>query len=373
MTPVGSSNRVTLSDPDWKVKVALMQDATNAYTASYFHVVPSFSRGVTSTVVSSPSNYHIESSDSYRGVNGWLQVNSADDVSLRELALKRLKQRLESNIGSFNVIVPAAELYEMRGLIRQLAYLSTGLVRKLIYIKKTRGLAAFKYASEAWLTYSFGIRPLLSDVSKLSEAIAAYLERSRVVVRVRGSAVKRWTTSTSWTNTGAYNSTFTGVYSAHHLLRYRYTCGVDVNLLSGNNYGVDEHFFGSGLGQNLPSVGWELLPFSWIVDYFTNVGEYFSDTFVLPPGSTKYLSLTKTYQMWGQTTGKYTATAPTIVTVSRHSPGIIKYNLIQRSKLASIPHASLRFKTADETGINAVNRLLNLSSLLFLMRKGGSI
>jgi len=39
-----------------------------------------------------------------------------------------------------------------------------------------------------------------------------------------------------------------------------------------------------------------------------------------------------------------------------------------RSKLSSLPYGSFRFKSVDEVGKNAVNKLLNLSALLIQRR-----
>lgn len=363
---LGDSIKTLNRNKDWRQQVARRQDASLDYLRSgflyrpaHFHASSSyqFKDGATPVIISS--------SYTARNVFGHSLISTADDTALRDLALARLKNRLNGNIGNFNALVPLVELREMRGLVRATAKLTTGLVKTLLTIKKTKGKSAAKYASEAWLNFSFGVRPLVSDTQKASEAIAAYLQRvDHQNVSIHGSSSKTWRAGSKNSGVnGPYGVVCAEQFDGLHTLSYRYVGGVNLALASSNNYGLQETF---GLTMsNLPSLLWELTAFSWIADYFTTMGAYLEDTFQLPPGSLIYLNLCKRYTFEGQSTYKVRS-VNTGVLLGHHveHSGFIRYNYFQRTKLASIPHRALRFKTADEIGINAVNRLLNLTALL---------
>jgi len=362
-TKYGDNVQTGVENPNWRHQVARGQDATTAYTRSWYRGRPATLTALTHTVENWPYGYTISSYDTVHETTGWNHINTIDDVALRDRALARLKSRLQDNIGNFDSVVPAVELRELRGLVRGSAELTTSFLQSLIDIRRTRGRSAAQWASQAWLTYGFGIRPLISDTQKAAEAVASFMERSDRSIRLRGSASKQWVTSANLTGTGGHNCPFYLNASIRHTLSYRYTAGLRLDLKSGNNYGVTDHF---GLELSaLPSIGWELVPYSWVVDYFTTVGSYLGDTFVLPPGSTKYLTLSKLYKMEGVLRGTHRS-----VYVNSHvlhtscRPGFIEYTRLDRSKLSALPRASLRFRTVDEIGSNAVNRLLNLASVL---------
>jgi len=118
--------------------------------------------------------------------------------------------------------------------------------------------------------------------------------------------------------------------------------------------------------RDLPAVGWELMPYSWAIDYFTNIGQYLDDTFILPSGSTKYLFMNRLFKAVitetlslkaNDTSGKYD-----LKPIS--SPGVFTYTEFERAKLGSLPRIGLRIKTADEVASHAVTKVLNLAALL---------
>ena len=365
---IGNDTTVGTSNPNWRQQVSRKQDASTAYIRDSCKFVHCYLSGDYRTpYVFNGVNHYYNSRGFTSVVEGFDLRNNADDTSLRDVALARLKKRLSAAVGSFDGLAPTVELREMRGLIRTIASSGTDLVKALIAIKKTKGKSAYHYASKAWLTWSFAIKPTLSDVAKASEAVAAYLERRDLSLKLSGTASKRWTTSFDYgVSTGAYQAPYRRWVEAEHTLSYRYLCSLDLALKSGNNYGLDDHF-GFELGA-LPSTAWELFPFSWLADYFGTVGAYLGDTFVIPPGSTRYLILQKKYQMVGKIFAEHKPFAGTFGSF-KCVPGQLLYTRYDRTPLTSLPHLSLRLKTVDEIGVNAVNRLLNLAALLGSSRK----
>lgn len=122
----------------------------------------------------------------------------------------------------------------------------------------------------AYLEYSFGWAPLLGDVHDGMEVISSPLP-SNGRVRVTGSSVRFQPLTESYRNSLTYPTVFTlsGTFVA--------VCGLrgDTKLVNPNL----ELLASLGLVNPL-SVAWELVPFSFLVDYVVGVGDFlnsFSD------------------------------------------------------------------------------------------------
>jgi hypothetical protein len=215
-----------------------------------------------------------------------------------------------------------------------------------------------------WLNYSFGIKPLLSDISNADKAISDWFSRTDRSIPVYGSSERAWTFSRQDTNmNGPIGCTWTYLFSYECKLRYRYKGAFAINMRSSNNYGVVDHF---GLNlRSVPSTLYELTAFSWMLDYFTTCGSYLEDTFSCPPGVLKYLVANRIYEC-GMTQGGSIVISKDyrLYGGASCSSGSGSYYSMTRTPLGSIPTVALRFKTIDEVGRNANNRLLNLLSIL---------
>lgn len=367
--PVGDS-RTTNYSQSWRQVIARGGDASTAYevkTHKYLHL-RGFAR--TSGIASlGPPIVRFEGNMSlyYYLLDYTAQLQDADDTVLRDMALARLKRKLARHNASTNVLVPMAELHEMRGFISASAKLATSFLHELLRIKRTKGRSALKYASDAWLNFSFGVSPLVDSTKAIAESIAAYLDHTDHNVVLTGSASKRWVSgSTPSASTGAFGADIYTSCRVVHDLSYRYTSGFSIAVKSGNNYGVGSQF-GLEFGALIPTF-WELVPYSWVVDYFTNVGAFLDDTFTTPSGSTKYVVLNRRYNARMDVDGELRPAVKSTSVEQYLRPGFYDYFHFTRTPLSSLPHQSLRFKTSDEVGLFAVNKLLNLSALL--IKKG---
>lgn len=364
---LGVLTRSTNKNPSWRVQVAKKVDASTDYFSD------SWSWRMAKYDAYSFAHFRdlgqwrcIDGRYRANDINGYQLVNTTDDAALYDLALSRLKRRLSTNIGSFDAIVPVVELRDLRKSIRTLARASTDMVVAIARIKQTRGRSAVKFASEQWLNFSLAVRPTMNDIKNASDSIAHYLARTDKSLIVHGSARKEWLGAQILRGqAGSVGSNTVRSAVVKHKLSYRIVGGVDLKLVSSNNYGLVETF-GLEIGEQLPSVGWELLPLSWVADYFGTVGAYLSDTFQLPSGALKYLVSCKRYTMQGQYTinTDIVTSDPPYQAFGTSSAGLLLYTYFQRTKLPSIPHLSLRFKSDDEVTKNVVNRLLNLVSVL---------
>lgn len=360
---LGSTLRVGESNPGYRVQIAKKIDATTPYTSRRFTVTPLSARAKTVTAVriGKIDEGAVVSTDEQTLFPRAFNPTAAHDLQLQNLALSRLKRKLSSNIGDYQGLVPLVELKDMRSLIRNTARLSTTMLKSLIDIKRTRGRSAFKWASSAWLNFSFGVKPLISETQSLSESIASYLARNDHTVRLTGYSSKDWSSSYVASYTGAYGAPLNLVYTDLHQLSYRYSGAMNLEISAANNYGIVDHF-GFEFAA-LPSVAWELIPYSWVVDYFSNFGEYLEDRFTSPPGTLVFLCLSKRYKISTVLRGYYNGNKGTSASQSIQ-PGASEATYLERTKLATLPHIGLHLKTSDQIGSFAVTKLLNLASLL---------
>lgn len=116
-----------------------------------------------------------------------------------------------------------------------------------------------KDASALWLEYWFGWSPLVADIY----AIASLLEGEYEPPQVRASSfAKRALKGGSWVNPNYYN-TYSGFATARSTYRGRVVV-TNPNLFRARQLGL----------INPVGIAWELVPFSFVVDWFLPVGDF---------------------------------------------------------------------------------------------------
>jgi hypothetical protein len=129
--------------------------------------------------------------------------------------------------------------------------------------------------ADTWLEYSFGWAPLLNDVKDGAEALArlhgkVYSDSERISARaeeiqhVLGSVVTR---------SVGFGLRYRYRLKTSHEATVIYRAGVGTELTS--NAEMARHLFGFRWEDFIPTV-WELIPYSFLVDYFSNVGDVLS-------------------------------------------------------------------------------------------------
>lgn len=368
----GQTSKSWIKDTDWKVKVSKKQDASHAYSRTHWeYLLPHYSSGVGTANYGTRPDAGLYTFRDYDLANSSAAAAVRSDPTLKDQALARFKRELSGALGNAKLAIPVVELRELRSTISQSAKLSQELLENIVKIRKTKGRAAIKYIQDAWLTYSFGVAPMIADTMAALDAVKAFQERPSRLHRIRKSASARTHSGSTTTSLAYYGFGWSTQTDVTQFLQYTYTGAVDFKFTSSNDYSLRSHL---GLFDNwrtVPSLLWELMPFSWVFDYFTTVGAFLDDTFELPPGSLKYLNESTLYTGHAVITRKlvpWTATSTGWFNQSIRSsssvPGHARYVSFERKVLTALPHRSLRIKTVDEVGRNAVNKLLNLSAIL---------
>lgn len=370
-----SQERDLNSNPNWKLDIAKHRDASRPYFNRKWELfIPQrFRYGFHKNIVA--SQYYrgdcIGSSpwDPSTVING-----CQNDDDLRDLALARIKRKLATQKKSMNAMVPLAEIRELRGLIKYLSASYFQWIQNILRLM-ARPHSAKTYArlmrdiSEAWLVFSFAVKPTVEDIKSTIEAIENYLGEPPRAVVLRGAAKRVWATSGDILSTTypAIGFLSKNRWTAFHELVYTYTAGFWVNLHSANNYSTEalKDQFGLRL-SDVPGTIWEIIPFSWLFDYFTTMGAFLEDTFVWDAGETEYCTLSRKYKCYIglENQGMQLTSDRDIVTNPVFKGGAFALLEFERTTHPRLPHRSLRFKTMDEIGVNAINRLLNLTALL---------
>jgi hypothetical protein len=351
---VGYESRVGLKMPGWRQVIAMGGDASNPYQR--IRLIYKATRWTCRSENSGNLSF------GHGAEEGSLQLIKKDYGPLVDRATASLKHKLDGNIGKAQLAAPLAESREIHRMLRQINTLGIDTLKALLAIKKTRGKSAFKQFGNIWLGFGFGVNPLLQDVASAANSILDYTTREDRHVRLTGTALLEHQSTNKALMSGniAWGCFGGQIGSFHHTQGVRIVAGIDLTLRSAASYGVTDHL-GLKVGQ-LPSVLWELTPFSWAVDYFTTVGPWLDDMFYTLPGTTKYVTISYKYLNEGSFY-PYTAPNPGF-TASIVGKGLVRYSEFERQKLASLPSRSVRIKSSDEVAKHSMTKLLNLSSVL---------
>lgn len=152
-----------------------------------------------------------------------------------------------------------------------------------------------KFIRDTWLEYSFGWKPLISD---LDSAIKTFY--SSDLVRPIFQMVSGRGNDSLLTNMGSQQGT-----NGPSIWNYKIKCVEDFEIRyygvysSRGNGALDNHSYGFAPSEFIPTV-WELIPYSFLVDYFTNVGDIIS--------SWSYRFIASDWTTESQRTGHYYTT-----------------------------------------------------------------
>lgn len=131
-------------------------------------------------------------------------------------------------------------------------------------------------AADQWLEYRFAILPLMGDISSLLTLAKDIAEkRDHETVRAYGSSIV--TNSQSFTSTTSHGwvsgvRTRDAIYKVENIIR----AGMSSKFLDDLSKSAPPIIDAVDDLSSIPVTAWELLPFSFLLDYFINVGNIVS-------------------------------------------------------------------------------------------------
>lgn len=208
-----------------------------------------------------------------------LSVTTPSDSILASEVLKRTNP----SRASIDAIVSLLELREIPGLIRDSLDAALGRMFKSVPPGVFRKL---KKAAKINLMIQFGVLPLISDIQKSLQFQSLVDGRVRELKRLQERGLRRTI------DLGTYFSS--AVYPAYYMqtsgvrMRRDVTKETKVKIKGHVRWNVSSNFYSSdsdvrALAQSIianksfdPYAIYELTPWSWLLDYFSNLGDYIS-------------------------------------------------------------------------------------------------
>lgn len=362
----GSANLTTntvksgSSVSNYQKRIALGQDASSSYQRRGFPILKPMLVSMRSEQRWGGQN--VDSTSKFVNIYGMPILTYSNGNASTE-ASSILKRKLRNFTGQSNQLTNVAELRDLPKSIRSVAGSATKLV-KTVLDSKRRGTDLRRFASDQWLTWSFGVLPTLGAVDDALKSYNSYLNRQDHKIKEYGISKTDWLSRTDTTSGGSHHYNVRHRGSFKHELSVKITAGYKFQLQSDRGYDLGEHL-GFSINSVVPTL-YELLPYSWLLDYFTTAGSFIEDTFSADFGSSIYICQSTIFRVKGEVKSEPVAQFPGLspLLYFYNTPLKLEYFEFTRSPLTSLPRAPLRFKTSDEVAYNAVNKLLNLTALL---------
>jgi hypothetical protein len=197
------------------------------------------------------------------------------------LALGKFNRRVREQLTAFQGGVFLGELGQTLRLIRNPAKGLRGAADEFLAIARrirkgglSGALARSRVSAnlaDAWLEVQFGWKPLLRDVDDACKALAIIntgqsLSTGRISAKATTERESYRNTSTFGYSIAAWQTQLYEIESSSTI--YRGALRVDAL----NPKGQEARLVGFDLSSFLPTA-WELIPYSFLIDYFTNIGE----------------------------------------------------------------------------------------------------
>lgn len=284
----GTRRRTGVNLPNYKEIINTGKNATTKFSASRTEAV--FHPGSYDIKWTLNDPAYLKQFTRYRSDGGiiaaWPGFNSVTPVvsnATDALALSRYYAAIQKQHSEFQGLIFLGELHETIKMLRnplfslrnRISQYMEELERRLAGVPK-RGTASMyrkrlrDVAAETWLEYSFGMIPLVSDIRSVITALKRIGERN-FRKRISGTAREgdiNTSTNIIFDDSGAFKFQSILTNTVENSVRY---IGVyDPALDSPRNQ--IQSLLGFRL-EDIPSAAWELMPWSFLLDYFVNIGD----------------------------------------------------------------------------------------------------
>jgi len=239
------------------------------------------------------------------------------------------------------------------GMLRRPFSNATKLLTKMVKRRKVllKTLEVPRANSQTWLEYRYGWKPILSDAdTAFTLAHQCLRTMSRRFLVARGQENAQFSTTRSFSDhpSAAPISAFTctGSYTVSHEVRA--CAGVIYSVQNRTPVQAVEAILGTR-AQDVPRTAWEMIPFSFVADWFGNVGNWLqaitpnpdvtlqgSWVTMVDKSSVNLHGGTISYGPWG---------TPPTMHVGSYGSSVRKWTLVERTKdpaCPATPTATLR-------------------------------
>lgn len=256
----------------------------SAFTDTYFGLGTTMSGNnfAPGNMVISPDYVKTYVSSSFN----WVKSAQAD-------ALRNATNKIGAIQNPANLQVFLAESREIKGLLEgPLAKYFKLVFAALLSRKQLLSQAKIqsKDLSSLWLELQFGVIPLIRDISDITKLFTEKADQ-QLVNRVHAYGVSNNVISDTLGN----NSIHQGLVLNNHVVtvgtaEYFIHCGIAAAHQT-KAYGLDALTNQLLDVMQLPATAWELIPWSFLIDYFVNIGDIINST-VTARSSVSYTSQT---------------------------------------------------------------------------------
>lgn len=270
--------------PDWKDRIKRGEDATTTYSGvqrtgqhgyGQCHKLwtAGFFKGSTDTVTGDiyaglqyPVDLSFVPSDAVAPAVSKAYVDFAKDY-------RRKSQSFSSGVFCGELLstarLLASPVKRLRGEVSNLYQLLRDQFRRR---RRARDPQLSSAIADTWLTWSFGVKPLVNDVDGAARAFRAMASgRTFDTIPIRGEGtheVQLFSGNRDISPQGRFFGSYTSV---NDVLNAQATVrGAWKNSSPSGQMPLPE-LFGAGIADIVPTA-WELIPWSFMVDYFSNIG-----------------------------------------------------------------------------------------------------
>lgn len=183
-------------------------------------------------------------------------------VTYAELYNRALDQLNAKARGDLDLSIDIAELKQTKRMLSAVEQVEA--YTKLTMSRSPRGKAfgSLKYPAHLWLTYTYGIRPLLGTIFSAQKEIQHLLRAEMDHLKVTVSSVEKSPRVRLYMYSGGYSKPL----STSGLYKRSITIGTS---LYNQDYDMTRY-----TSLNPASIAWELTPYSFVVDWFYDIGGY---------------------------------------------------------------------------------------------------
>lgn len=240
-----------------------------------------------------------------------IAVPETFDVSLWSAADLRARSSFYKKLREAQTILSGptflGELRESIHMIRHPAEtLRAGVLDYFSVLRKRKGRGSSTFSkrkilADTWLEYSFGWSPLIHDISDASKALAATIDNVNSTM-IRASGINEQDLGTLTKEASPDFVFFYYTWHRERTCKVRYIAHVE-NSTTGPSGSLER--LGNTTGFNwsewIPTA-WELLPWSFFIDYFSNIGDVIAASITSTAG-VKWVCRTDRYTGISQYTG----------------------------------------------------------------------